>query len=139
MRRADRAGSGGYSGQFWALYFLQQVSKVDALTSAYIVGAGSRGAVPPDNFARAVCIDDSICDLVEDSVSQSGPVFMATPFASKAIGLRAIHQRASVVRYAEFGELHCKLGHAVLIEPSLQCGSPENGSISVCGQRLSAF
>src|SRR3982075_141203 len=28
-----------YSGQFWALYFLQQVSKVDALTSAYIVGA----------------------------------------------------------------------------------------------------
>ena len=28
-----------YSGQFWALYFLQQVSKVDALTTAYIVGA----------------------------------------------------------------------------------------------------
>ena len=26
-----------YSGQFWALYFLQQVSKVDPLTSAYIV------------------------------------------------------------------------------------------------------
>jgi MFS family permease len=29
-----------YSGQFWALYFLQQVSKVDALSTAYIVGAG---------------------------------------------------------------------------------------------------
>jgi len=29
-----------YSGQFWALYFLQQVTKVDALTTAYIVGAG---------------------------------------------------------------------------------------------------
>ena len=29
-----------YSGQFWALYFLQQVTKVDALTSAYIVGGG---------------------------------------------------------------------------------------------------
>ena len=29
-----------YSGQFWALYFLQQVSKVDGLTTAYIVGAG---------------------------------------------------------------------------------------------------
>jgi len=29
-----------YSGQFWALYFLQQVSKVDTLTTAYIVGAG---------------------------------------------------------------------------------------------------
>jgi MFS family permease len=29
-----------YSGQFWALYFLQQVSKLNALTTAYIVGAG---------------------------------------------------------------------------------------------------
>src|SRR5689334_3212248 len=29
-----------YSGQFWALYFLGQVSKVDPLTTAYVVGAG---------------------------------------------------------------------------------------------------
>jgi MFS family permease len=29
-----------YSSQFWALYYLQQVSKVDTLTTAYIVGAG---------------------------------------------------------------------------------------------------
>jgi len=29
-----------YSGQFWALYFLQQVSKVDTLTSSFIVGIG---------------------------------------------------------------------------------------------------
>jgi MFS family permease len=29
-----------YSGQFSVLYFLQQVSKVDALTTAYLVGAG---------------------------------------------------------------------------------------------------
>jgi MFS family permease len=29
-----------YSGQFWALYFLQQVVKLDALSTAYIVGAG---------------------------------------------------------------------------------------------------
>ena len=29
-----------YSSQFWALYFLQQVSKLDALTTSYIVGAG---------------------------------------------------------------------------------------------------
>src|SRR5262249_39913448 len=36
-----------YSGQFWALYFLQQVSKVDALTSAYIVGAALLLATPP--------------------------------------------------------------------------------------------
>jgi MFS family permease len=28
-----------YSGQIWALYFLQQVSKVDPLTTAWIVGA----------------------------------------------------------------------------------------------------
>jgi MFS family permease len=35
-----------YSGQFWALYFLQQVSKVDALTTAYIVGAALLIATP---------------------------------------------------------------------------------------------
>ena len=29
-----------YSSQFWALFYLQTVSKVDTLTSAYIVGAG---------------------------------------------------------------------------------------------------
>ena len=29
-----------YSGQFWALYFLQQVSKLDPLTTSWIVGAG---------------------------------------------------------------------------------------------------
>src|SRR5215472_9232227 len=35
-----------YSGQFWALYFLQQVSKVDPLTTAYIVGAALVLATP---------------------------------------------------------------------------------------------
>ncbi len=35
-----------YSGQFWALYFLQQVSKVDPVTSAYIVGGGLLIATP---------------------------------------------------------------------------------------------
>ena len=35
-----------YSGQFWALYYLQQVSKVDAITSATIVGAGLLIATP---------------------------------------------------------------------------------------------
>jgi MFS family permease len=35
-----------YSGQFWALYFLQQVSKVDPLTTAYIVGAALLIASP---------------------------------------------------------------------------------------------
>ena len=29
-----------YSSQFWALFYIQTVSKVDTLTSAYIVGAG---------------------------------------------------------------------------------------------------
>jgi len=35
-----------YSGQFWALYFLQQVSKVEPLTTAYIVGAALLIATP---------------------------------------------------------------------------------------------
>src|SRR5437763_222136 len=35
-----------YSGQFWALYFLQQVSKVDLFTSSYIVGAALLLATP---------------------------------------------------------------------------------------------
>jgi MFS family permease len=35
-----------YSGQFWALYFLQQVSKVDPLTSSYIVGVALLIATP---------------------------------------------------------------------------------------------
>jgi len=35
-----------YSGQFWALYFLQQVSKVDPLSSAYIMGAALLIATP---------------------------------------------------------------------------------------------
>src|SRR3954454_3236622 len=53
-----------YSGQFWALYFLQQVSKVDALTSAYIVGAALLIATPSliffgwlsDNIGRKTVI-----------------------------------------------------------------------------------
>jgi len=35
-----------YSGQFWALYFLQQVSKVDLLQSSYIVGLALLIATP---------------------------------------------------------------------------------------------
>jgi MFS family permease len=35
-----------YSGQFWALYFLQQVSKVDVVTSSYIVGLALLIATP---------------------------------------------------------------------------------------------
>jgi MFS family permease len=35
-----------YSGQFWALFFLQQVSKVDPLTSSYIVGVALLIATP---------------------------------------------------------------------------------------------
>ena len=35
-----------YSGQFWALYFLQQVSKVDLFASSYIVMAGLLIATP---------------------------------------------------------------------------------------------
>lgn len=35
-----------YSGQFWALYFLQQVSKVDVVTSSLIVGCALLIATP---------------------------------------------------------------------------------------------
>jgi MFS family permease len=35
-----------YSGQFWALYFLQTVKKIDVLTSSYIVGAALLIATP---------------------------------------------------------------------------------------------
>ncbi|HXZ96700.1 MAG TPA: MFS transporter [Burkholderiales bacterium] len=35
-----------YSGQFWALFFLQQVSKVDVVTSSYIVGLALLIATP---------------------------------------------------------------------------------------------
>ena len=35
-----------YSGQFWALYFLQTVKKLDVLTSSYIVGIALLVATP---------------------------------------------------------------------------------------------
>jgi MFS family permease len=35
-----------YSGQFWALYFLQTVQKIDVLTSSYIVGVALLIATP---------------------------------------------------------------------------------------------
>jgi MFS family permease len=35
-----------YSGQFWALYFLQAVKKLDVLTSSYLVGAALLLATP---------------------------------------------------------------------------------------------
>ena len=35
-----------YSGQFWALFFLQRVKALDVLTSSYIVGAGLLIATP---------------------------------------------------------------------------------------------
>lgn len=35
-----------YSGQFWALFFLQQVSKLDVVTSSYIVGIALLIAAP---------------------------------------------------------------------------------------------
>src|ERR1700726_1743679 len=40
---------------------------------------------------------------------------------------------------AENGELRCKLGHAVQIEPGLRPQSPKNGSFSIVRRRLSAI
>jgi hypothetical protein len=42
-------------------------------------------------------------------------------------------------RGREFGKLHCKLGHAVQIEPGLRPRSPENGNISNIRRRLSTI
>jgi hypothetical protein len=42
-------------------------------------------------------------------------------------------------RAGELASLHCKAGHAVLIESSLRSQSPENGSISNIRRRLSAI
>jgi hypothetical protein len=39
----------------------------------------------------------------------------------------------------EFGELHCKLGHAVRIEPGLRPQSRENGNFPNVRRRLSAI
>jgi hypothetical protein len=39
----------------------------------------------------------------------------------------------------EFRELHCKLGHAVEIEPSLRPQSPKNGNFPDVRRRLSAI
>src|SRR6266516_3866941 len=70
--------------------------QIEALAERLLCGVTkqcSRGAVPPDDFTRAVCINDSICDLVEDSVSQLGLLFHGTFFASEAVGLRATRRR----------------------------------------------
>ena len=41
--------------------------------------------VPADDFARAACIDNSVCDLVEDSVSQLGQVFHEHAFRFRSL------------------------------------------------------
>jgi len=75
---------------------------------------------PPDDFARAVSIDDSICDLIEDSVSQLGPVFHGHFFrfrscrfaryssAGERSALRRIWRVAlqTVIRHAKLGLTH---------------------------------
>src|SRR5213079_482388 len=45
-RRGDRRGVVWYSGQFWALYFIQQVQKPDVLHPAMITGAALLLATP---------------------------------------------------------------------------------------------
>jgi hypothetical protein len=45
--------------------------------------------------------------------------------------VRAGHPQFAVGQGREFGELDCKLGHAVQIEPDLWSLSPENGNISI--------
>ena len=53
--------------------------------------------------------------------------------------VRAAHCQFAVGQDREFGELHCKLGHAVQIGPGLRPPSPRNGNISNIRRRLSAI
>jgi hypothetical protein len=53
--------------------------------------------------------------------------------------VRAGHSQFAVGQGREFGEFHCKLGHAVQIEPGLRPRSPENGNISNIRRRLLAI
>jgi len=53
--------------------------------------------------------------------------------------VRAQHSHFAVSQGGEFGQLHCKLGHAVQIEPGLRPRSPENGNISDMCRRLSVI
>jgi hypothetical protein len=61
--------------------------------------------------------------------------------ASPWLGVEALaqHSRFAAGQGGEFGQLRCKLGHAVQIEPGLRPGSPENGNISNICRRLSTI
>jgi hypothetical protein len=52
--------------------------------------------------------------------------------------VRAQHSQLAAGQGGEFGELDCKLGHAIPIKPGLQPLSPENGNISNIRRTLSA-
>jgi hypothetical protein len=60
----------------------------------------------------------------------------AQPVCTEAV--RAGHSQFAGGQGGEFGEWHCKLGHAVQIEPSLRSPSPKNGNNSNIWRRLSA-
>jgi hypothetical protein len=47
------------SSQFWALFYLQTVSKVDTLTSSLIVGAGLIIGTPTLIFSSVGCLTSS--------------------------------------------------------------------------------
>jgi hypothetical protein len=53
--------------------------------------------------------------------------------------VRAGHSQFAGGQGGEFGELHCKLGHTVRIEPGLRPRSPKNGNFSNIRRRLSAI
>jgi hypothetical protein len=67
-----------------------------------------------------------------DSKSRAGATGAATVELDwrRGAAVRARRSRFSGGHGGEFGELHCKLDHAVKIEPGLRPRSPENGNIS---------
>jgi hypothetical protein len=55
------------------------------------------------------------------------------------VEVRPRHPQLAGGQWENFGELHCKLGHAVQIEPSLRPRSLKNGNFSYIRRRLSAI
>src|SRR6266849_3116907 len=52
--------------------------QIDALVERFlrrIAKQSGRGAVPANDGSRVVCIDNSVSDLIENPISQFGPIF----------------------------------------------------------------
>jgi hypothetical protein len=78
-------------------------------------------------------VDPHPCDA---SVDHLVHVSLSSPDGRARAAVRAPHSQSAGGQGREFGELHCKLVHAVGSNP---VSSASHGNISVCGWRLSAI